>query len=299
MRSPGAPSLDQLRVFLTVVEAGSFSAAARQLSRATSAVSYTISSLESQLGVLLFNRELSRKPILTEAGVAVLTEARTVCDGVDNLRARVQGIVAGLEAEVVLAVDVMLPIERLVDALQAFEVEFPTVTIKLHVEALGAVAHLVHGGGADIGISGPLQLPFAGVEQIHVGHVELVPVASPSHPLFQNGEPDPGDTRRHVQLVLTDRSPITEGHDFGVLSLRTWRLADLGAKHALLVAGIGWGNMPEPMVRADLEAGRLVKLNLAESDGGRYGLSAIYRTDAPPGPAASWLIRRFAEQASK
>lgn len=57
-------------------------------------------------------------------------------------------------------------------------------------------------------------------------------------------------------MVLTDRSSLTEGDDFGVLGARSWRLADLGAKHALLMAGVGWGNMPEPIVRDDLAAGR-------------------------------------------
>ncbi len=61
MQGPGLPSFEQLRVFLTVVEAGSFAAAARQLSRATSAVSYSISNLEQQLGVALFDRARARK----------------------------------------------------------------------------------------------------------------------------------------------------------------------------------------------------------------------------------------------
>ena len=63
-------SLDQLRVFLTVVETGSFAAAGRRLLRATSAVSYSIATLEQDLGVALFDREHTRKPTLTEAGIA-------------------------------------------------------------------------------------------------------------------------------------------------------------------------------------------------------------------------------------
>ena len=68
-----------------------------------------------------------------------------------------------------------------------------------------------------------------------------------------------------MQLVLTDRSTLTEGQDFGVFADQTWRLGDLGAKHALLLAGIGWGNMPAAMVRADLQSGRLVRLDLPDS----------------------------------
>src|SRR5690348_12445904 len=99
MEGPGFPTLDQLRVFLVVVETGSFAAAGRRLMRATSAVSYSIASLEQQLGVALFDRERTKKPALTEAGVAVLSEAKTLSLGVDNLRAKVGGLMAGLEYE--------------------------------------------------------------------------------------------------------------------------------------------------------------------------------------------------------
>lgn len=139
MSGPGLPSLDQLRVFLTVVETGSFAAAGRRLMRATSAVSYSVANLEQQLGVALFDRERTKKPMLTEAGIAVLSEAKTLSIGIDNLRAKVNGLMAGLETEVALVVDVMMPTSRLVDAMHAFEEEFPTVTLRLHVEALGAV----------------------------------------------------------------------------------------------------------------------------------------------------------------
>ena len=68
MPEPGIPSIDQLKVFLAVVEAGSFTAAAKKLGRAVSAISYTIANLEQQLGLSLFDREQTRTPRLTEAG---------------------------------------------------------------------------------------------------------------------------------------------------------------------------------------------------------------------------------------
>src|ERR1700724_2911935 len=111
---PGRPTLDQLRVFLTVVDVGSFAGAARKLGRATSVVSYSIANLEAQLGVLLFDRESTRKPQLTEAGRAVLSEARSISNGINELRAQVQGLLQGLEAEVHLVLDVMLPAWRVV-----------------------------------------------------------------------------------------------------------------------------------------------------------------------------------------
>jgi DNA-binding transcriptional LysR family regulator len=299
MQGPGLPSLDQLQVFLTVVETGSFAAAGRKLGRATSAVSYAIANLEQQLGVQLFDRDRTRKPMLTAIGASVLSEARTVSLGVDGLRAKIRGMLGGLESEVSIVVDVMLPTARLVDAMQAFEKEFPTVALRLHVEGLGAVTQLVLTGVATVGISGPEHKGLAGLEQIRIGGVELIPVAAPSHPLAKRRSISPGAARDHVQLVLADRSVLTEGEDFGVIGVRSWRLADLGSKHALLVAGIGWGSMPEPMVRADLEAGRLKQLDLPEWSSSLYAMRAIYRTESPPGPAAMWLIERFTQQANR
>jgi DNA-binding transcriptional LysR family regulator len=215
----------------------------------------------------------------------------------DNLRAKVRGLMAGLESGVALAVDVMMPTSRLVDAMQAFEQEFPTVTLRLHVEALGAVTQLVDSGVARVGISGPPHLYMPGIEHIEIGGVELIPVAAPSHPLAASDTNAPGEARNHVQLVLADRSTLTEDRDFSVIGVRSWRLADLGSKHALLLAGIGWGGMPEPMVRDDLAAGRLKRLDIPEWCCGFYDLHAIHRTDTPTRPAASWMIQRFSQQA--
>jgi DNA-binding transcriptional LysR family regulator len=296
MSNPGVPTLDQLQVLLAVQDAGSFAGAARRLNRATSAVTYAIDNLEAQLGLALFDRVATRKPELTEAGRAVLAEACHVSRRVDILRAKVKGLLDGLEAELSLVVDVMLPTARLVDALQGFQEAFPTVAPRLRVEALGAVTQLVLDRTATIGVSGHLSAGAEGIERIAVGGARLIPVAAPFHPLARAGEVAPGAAREHLQLVLTDRSRLTEGQDFGVVAVNTWRLADLGSKHALLLAGIGWGGMPEPMVREDIAAGRLVALDLPDWRAITYTLDAIYRTDTPPGPAARWLIARLAGQ---
>lgn len=293
MAQPGTPTFDQLRIFLTIVETGSFAAAGRKLHRAVSVISYGIANLEAQLGLVLFDREGTRKPVLTVAGRALLAEARAISAGMDGLRAKVKGMLEGLEAEVDLVVDVMLPSDCLAKVLRAFAVEFPTVQLRLHVETLGAVAGMVLDGRAVVGVSGPLATEVEGIEHISARVVEMIPVAAPDHPLGRMERIPPGAARDHVQLVLSDRSDITEGRDFGVISPRTWRLADLSSKHALLREGIGWGSMPVPMVEPDLLSGTLVRLAMPDHIGHFYRLSAIWRRAAPPGPAASWLIDQF------
>jgi DNA-binding transcriptional LysR family regulator len=294
MPETGTPTLDQLQVLATVSETGSFMAAARRLNRAQSVISYTIANLEQQLGLTLFERA-GRRPVLTEAGRALVVDARRVGLLVNELKTRAAALRRGLEAELGLAVDVMFPTTRLVAALEDFARKFPTVTLRLRIEALGGVAELVEHGVCRIGVMGPLGDKCEELERRAIGSVLLVPVAAPGHELAQTPGPVPSAAvREHLQLVLTDRTSLSEGQNFGVLALRTWRLGDLGAKRALLLAGLGWGNMPVEMVAEDLATGRLVRLDLAEGDRRHFPISLVHRVDAPPGPAGQWLAGRLA-----
>ncbi|MCJ2187750.1 LysR family transcriptional regulator [Novosphingobium beihaiensis] len=293
------PSLDHLRTFLAVVEEGSFNAAARKLGRAISVVSYAIAQLETQLDVRLFDREGSRKPRLTEAGRALVTEAHAIADDVDALLAKVRSLRQGLEAELSFAVDVMVPGNVLAPLLRDFQERFPTVPLRLHVEALGAVAGLVLDGRATLAIAGPDLLDLPEIERETIGSVEFVIVAAPGHPLAKAKRIAPGDVRKHIQLVLTDRSPLTEGRDYSVFSPRSWRLADLGSKHDLLKEGIGWGSMPRHRVQEDLDSGALVELHLPERPSIDYALVALWRKDSPPGPAAVWVLDEMRERLAK
>ena len=295
----GSPTVDQLRIFLAVAEHGSFNRAAIKLGRALSVVSYGIAALELQLRVKVFDRKGSRRPKLTDAGRALFADARAVIDEVDGMMARARSVRQGLETELALAVDVMVPSAIIAAVLHDFQVIFPTVHFRLHVEALGAVAALVLEQQANLAVAGPDIIDLPELQRAAIGTVELVPVASPSHPLALLSQVPAGEARRHLQLVLTDRSKLTEGNEFSVISPRTWRLADLGAKHALLLEGVGWGNMPLHVVSDEITQGRLVKLNLPENPPLDYVLHALWRKDSPLGPAASWMFDALAERWSR
>src|SRR6185295_18626073 len=133
---PRAPTLDQVAVFLAIVETGSFTAAARKLGRAVSVISYAIANLENQLGVSLFVRAGTARPKLSDAGRAILSDSRNLAIAVDGLLAKARGLTSGLEAEVSLVVDVMWPAKKLVKALDDFRRKFPTVALRLQVETL-------------------------------------------------------------------------------------------------------------------------------------------------------------------
>jgi len=288
-------SFDQLRMFVAAADEGSFSAAARLVRRTQSAVSEAILNLEAQLGVVLFDRT-GRYPKLTQEGVILLADARAVITDVDSMKARAKGIAGGLEAELSAVVDVFLPIETVAEFAREFRAQFPATPLRLYVEALGGAVQPVIDGRVSLGIVGSLPTLPQGLVQERVTEVTFMMVAAASHPLASYRGTIPKDElARHVQLVLTDRSALSEGREFGVMSLSTWRLADLFAKHAFLVAGLGWGGMPLQTVAKDIAEGRLVELLVEDVPPGGLVLPmfAIYRDADPPGPAGRWMIDRM------
>ncbi len=296
-----AISLDQVQVLVAVVDHGSFSGAARALNRPQSAITYAVQKLEGQVGFALFDRSAYR-PVLTEAGRALLPRARRVAEEMGSFRAQARGIAGGLEAELALVADALFPMQRVLEALGVFSERFPSVPTRLYVEGLGASTSLVLDGSCTLGL---LSTAFSASDlltRVQLLTVALVPVAAPGHALARVAGPIPPETlREHVQLVLTDKSALPGSRDYGVLATRTWRVGDLGAKHAMLLAGLGWGNMPAHLVEQDIRAGRLQVIHPAElsAAGGTVLLQmcAAYRTDRALGPSARWMVEYLASSA--
>ncbi len=286
-------SLDQLRTFIAAVDEGSFSAAARKLNRVQSAVSGWVSGLEQQIGVVLFDRS-GRFPKLTAEGVLLLADARNIVSGVDTLKARAKLMAAGQETELSVVVDVFFPTALVSAAAKAFASQFPLTPLRLFVEGLGAAYQPVLDGRCSLGILSTLPaVTFPSLVSERLGELPLVSVAAANHPLAARADRIPrSELARHVQLVLTDRSDLMAGRDYGVVSPSTWRLADLSTKYAFLKDCVGWGGMPLHMVEKDIADGTLVVLDVDDMPrtGFMLTMSAYHPASEPPGPAGRWFI---------
>ncbi|MEN3146274.1 LysR family transcriptional regulator [Neorhizobium sp. IRAMC:178] len=285
------PTLDQLQVFLAVAETGSFSAASRVLNRAQSVVSYTIGNLETQLEVPLFERSGARQPKLTEAGKAMLTDARRIVADLQVMRARAKSIKQGLEAELSVALSVMVPSDAVVEELREFRDRFPSVSLNLNVGELGMVMEMVIAGKADIGIGGSILRQDDALVMQKIGYSFMIPVAAAEHPLAKLGRPlTLADVREEVQMVVTDTSGLTKGRDFNVLSYKTWHVSDIATKHQLIKGGLGWGGLPASVAGRDIMDGTLVALDLEAYEQSQYPLYAMRKAANPLGPAGRWLV---------
>jgi DNA-binding transcriptional LysR family regulator len=291
-------SLDQLRTFIAAVDEGSFSAAGRRLRRAQSVVSQTLANLEGQLGVKLFDRS-ARRPLLTDHGRALLANAREVAGDIDRFKARAKGLAGGLEPELGVVADVMFPIAPITLAVAAFQKKYPATALRLYMEGRCTVVRQVLERRSTVGIVASLSAAPPLLTSERLLKVRMAMVVSPQHPLAVNDGPIPtARLAEHLQLVHTDRADMPHDRELGLLSPRTWLLAHLGAKLAFLRAGFGFGFMPQHVVEADLASGELVQIFAEETppEGHVVAMSAIYRTDSPPGPAGRWLVDHLKQE---
>jgi DNA-binding transcriptional LysR family regulator len=291
-------TLEQLRTLRAVVDEGSFSAAARSLGRVQAAVSQTIDRLEAQLGLRLFDRS-GRAPRLTRHGEAIAAAATAVQGEIGALDDLVKSLKQGNETSLAIVVDAMFPTSSLVAFAKDFAAEHPAVELVLFSETLSAVTANVRQKHATLGIALE-DADMAGLERKHVVSVRLVPVAASSHPLARTKRAiGAAELSKAVQIVLSERGREVGARtkDHGVFSAKTWRVVDLATKHALIAAALGWGHMPEHVVRDDLDHGRLVELRLdvLGPDSLTRSLEIVWRRGAVLGPVARWAETHLTE----
>jgi len=293
-------TLDQLRVLAAVADHGSFSAAARRLGRVQSAISQSVQSLESTLGIALFDRT-ARTPVLTEAARVLLADARQVLRDAETLRARAASIAAEIEPELTLAVDAVFPNPALMASLRALREAFPHLPVTLFTEQLGGVEYRLRDGSVRLGIFPPLPHDAPDLELRFLIAVPSVAVVAAGHPLAREPAPLTREVlQRHVQLVLTDRTPLSAGFSGNVIGLQIWRFADQGSRLDYLLGGFGWCHMPRHLVDQHIAAGKLVQLDIAEQRGNPFSfpLHVGHLRGRPPGRAGRWLIDDLSKRLS-
>jgi DNA-binding transcriptional LysR family regulator len=293
-------TIDQLRTLRAVVEGGSFSAAARKLGRVQAAVSQSIDRLEAQLGLRLFDRS-GRVPRLTRDGEAIADAAAKVAGDVGALDELVSSLKRGEETRLSIVVDAFFPTSSLVAFATDFAEAHPSVDLELFTDTLSSVTACVREKRSTWGIAIE-DSDLTDLESRPVADVQLVPVAAPTHPLArERGAIGQAVLAGAIQIVLGEHRPDREEKTRGVFSRRTWRVVDLATKHALIAGGLGWGHMPEHLVRDDLREGRLTELRL-EVWGNvplRRSLVLVWRRGAVLGPVALVAQKRLTQLCRK
>lgn len=284
-------SLEQVRLFVRVAELRSFSAVAREQRKAQSAISSGVALLEEDLGVVLFERSSGRQPRLTEAGAALLEDARELLRQCERLDGRALALMRGQEAQLRVAQDEAMPYQPVIDSLDELAQRFPLLEVQLASGAQGDVARKLVERRADLGLLFHHDHMPAALERRALGSVEMVTVCAIHHPLAQLPWVSRQQLAQHRQLLIT---PQESGYPGGEpISPQIWRADSFYAIAELLMRGLGWAWLPRHVVQYPTYQTQMVEL-ASEWTPPALVVELAWRRDEPLGPAAQWLAERFA-----
>jgi DNA-binding transcriptional LysR family regulator len=260
-------SLDALVAVDTIARRGSFAAAAKELFRVPSTISYTVSKLEEDLGVQLFER-FGPRVVLTPAGEELLKEGRYLLKAAGDLECRVRRVASGWETEFAIAMDSMLSPTGLVDDIDAFYQVADQTRVRLVKEELSGTWEALLDRRADLLVGAAGEGPSGGGYTAEpLGKVSFVFVVSPSHPLASIAHPlAKADLSRYRAVSVSDSARQLQARTVGLLfGQDALSVPDMQTKYQFQLAGLGFGFLPEPWVRADIERGFLIEKKVEES----------------------------------
>jgi DNA-binding transcriptional LysR family regulator len=297
---------EALAMMDTIARSGSFAAAAREMGRVPSALTYSVRQLEDALDVLLFDRS-SRQAVLTSAGEELLHEGRRLLQELDAVANRVRRIATGWESELTLAVDDAIARRALFDLMDDFYAEKvdggpPPTRLKLRVEVLAGTWEALLHGQADVAIGVPAQqLPSSSIHCEPGGELEFAFCVAPHHPLARLPEPlTASQIAEHRIIAVADSARLLAPITVGLLPGQdVLTVPSLATKLEALLRGLGCGSLPVPMVRRHVEAGRLVRK--ATYEGRRAGqMHYAWRdTGHAPGKALAWWLDRLRSETTR
>ncbi|HHJ17552.1 MAG TPA: LysR family transcriptional regulator [Gammaproteobacteria bacterium] len=287
---PSEISLDALRVLDAIARRGSFAAAAEDLHRVPSSVTYAIQKLEESLGVSLFDRR-GHRARLTSAGESLLREGRDLLTVADGVVRNVKRVATGWEAELRIAIGDLISSTKVLELCEGFYQVAPDIRLRLSSEVLGGVWDALVSERADLVIGAPGEGPPGGGYALKpLGEVEFVFVVAPGHPLAKAPEPLSQDLiRRYRAVAAADTSRGLPPRTVGLLpGQRVLTVPDLHTKREAQKKGLGVGYLPRHMIAEDIAAGDLLVKATEDGLSTRHTLYYAWRV-RHQGKALAWF----------
>lgn len=287
---------ESLKVFLAVLDGGSFSAAARKLGRVPSAVSMAVSQLEAELDLELFDRS-TRKALPTQAARALEPQARQVASQLNLLDAHALQLHQGLERRLIIAMAPELQTGAWSRPLASLAREFPTLEIEVRSASQSEAVRMLHAGSVQLA----LVFERPGIDEreafLEAGSQLLVAVAAPGHPatagVLPLGDAQMADTR---QIIVASGEPTASDPQI-VLSNRIWLTDSYLATLDLVQAGLGWAYLPQPLIQPLIAARTLSEVvfdNMASQM--RLWVDVVWIKSRPLGLGATRYLALMREQ---
>lgn len=278
---------EQLRVLQSIVNEGTFRAAAEKLHKSQPALSNTIKKLEQECGFELFSRDQYR-PQLTDEGQVFYEKAQLALNQMHQLTALSKHIAKKEELMVRIAVNALCPLKKLLATLKNIETEFPATQLDLSTESMGGAMERLLDDEVDIAITTQTGIEASYMEAITFTPVRILQVAHRNYPLVTDDKFNAAsEVSAYIQLVVADSSQhnSTQSHDV-LQGVRHWRVSDISTNKEIILSGMAWGGMPEHMIKKELSSGELVPVHVEGIEPRISQLYLIRRTDKPIGLVA-------------
>lgn len=252
-----------LEVVDAVARGGSFSAAAQELHRVPSAISYTVRQLENWLAVPLFERQ-HREVVLTPAGEHFVREGRSVIKKMLATRRQCQQLANGWRGQLSIAVDRIAKPQRTRQLVKDFYRHFPDMELIISYEVFNGVWDALADDRVEIAIGATQAIPVGGRFAFRdMGTLNWRCVVAPDHPLTQANQIDDDTLRSWPSLVLEDTSrALPRRMTWTLDNQRRLVVPEWQTGLECVQAGLCVAMMPGHLARPLLDCGELVELTL-------------------------------------
>ena len=286
-------TLDALIVLDAIARKGSFAAAADELHRVPSAVSYTVQKLEQDLDTEIFNRS-GHRAVLTPSGKELLEQGRHLLVAAQEIEARVKRVAKGWETELRIAIDSLIPFENLFPLLERFYATDCGTQLRLRKEVLGGTWEALINSRVDLVIGASGESPSTSKYSHHVlGSIEMVFAVAPHHPLASLAEPIPRKAiQQYRAIAVADSSRQMTPRTAELLSGQdVLTVPDMAAKIQAHCQGLGVGTIPKTIAEKEQQNGRLV-IKQCEGETVKPTLSMAWPADNQ-GKALLWFVNEL------
>lgn len=289
-------SLDQWLAFKIVVDSGSYAAAAENLNKSQSAISYAITNLNDQLPKPVLTLK-GRKAELTDEGTVLYRYAEQLINAANTAEAIAKSMAMGFEAEVVIAVDVLVQVSSLVGCFEQFSLEYPHTRIRVLETSLSGTTEALIEKQADIVIGSITPTGFTGRP---VGDIAMIPVAAPSHPLIGGrDEVSEFELRSHRQIVLRDTGTKRTLDAGWLAAQQRWTVSHFSTSIELLKSGLAFAFIPSKWVGPALAKGELEIIPLTQGLERKIPLYLMFSDQDSAGPATKALASLIGDHLRK
>lgn len=281
-------TIDQLIVFIKIVELGSYRQAAEALFRSQPALTQAIKKLEEELHIQLFSRQ-SYRPTLTPAGTIFVKYARQAVEQMQDLKVLGTELGMGHEAYIRIALDIICPATHIIQIInQVLQRESPHTELILYSEVLAGGRERLLNDDVDFAII-PMHNEHPDLYFQPFLDVAMIPVCAPGYLPHYTFDSERA-LRAYRQIILSDTAKTMERLSHGVVTdAMQWEVTDIHLKKNIIQQGLGWGYLPEHMIKNEIESGAMIAINLLDKPVQSIPISLIRHSTNPMGPVAHMI----------